>query len=561
MLTLTRRDRTLTVAATLAVLAPLAGCGDDNDTVEPDRPMTFAAAVAEGGTYERVTPSDETETLDPESYMDPDGTVWECDVVHHSIVDAPDDYHTFNPNADVIYAGALLQGATIHQANPTPIAVPRGPGTVVINSTNGDEITDVDVDEVSLSDITTAVNTLIAQHSGSLPTRLSLDIEHVCSFEELALRLGVNVSTMTVDCRTQLSFSTDRQYNRYVVKLTQQYYTIMFETPTSLAAFFAPEATPEQLAGYISPGNPATYISSVTYGRAFYLLVESTATRQEMEAALDLTYGNIVDVDVEADANWVRELSDSKLHMFVMGGDSPGQVLALFQGDISSLEDFIVNGGDVETGVPLSYTLRNLLDNSAVAVKVATEYDLPDCSIITLGDRTSTFESSSRDGWHTYGGAGSLTCSNDPDGGHGYYLQAEDTLPYEWWFFAAPSKFRGNWSDLIGGTLSYYLWVSGPDPDRTQPDVVIAGVNGRSLWFRFADQPLDYPDQLGFKRYDIVLDTSFAWQYYEPGADPRLATDADIALVLENVDALRLRGEYISGADWARIDEVMLRRR
>ena len=544
---------------------PLAGalvfvaCGED-ETTNPDQPLTFESAVARGGVYETVTPVQDVEPLDPRTHEDDDGTQWECEVDHHTMVDAPDDYHTFNPNADVIYAGSLLQGATIHQTNPTPIAVPRGPGTVVINSTNGDAVTNVDVDEVSLSEITTAVNTLIAEHSGDLPTRLSLDIHHVSSMEELAFRLGVNVSTFTVDFRGQLAFSTDKSYNRYIVKLTQQYYTIMFETPTSLPAFFAPETTPEQLATYITPGNPATYIASVTYGRAFYLLVESTATRAEMEAAFDLTYDKIVDVEVSAEANWVRELSDSKMHMFVMGGDSPEQVLALFQGDISSLEDFIVNGGDIGSGVPLSYTLRNLQDHSAVGVKVATEYDVLDCAVVTMGDRSSGFETGTSDGWYTFGGGVNMVCTNDPVGGHGYYIQADDGLGYAWWYFAAPSKYSGNWSELYGGTLTYYLWISSGEREMSIEDVVIVGTNGRRLWFRFMDQPLDPPNHLGFTRYDIALDPSFAWHYEAPGMAARVATEDDIRGVFENVDALRLRGEYISGSDWARLDEVSLSR-
>jgi hypothetical protein len=534
-------------------------CGDDEETTQPEGDLTYESVVARGGVYETVTPSESAEALDPETTTDDDGTVWECDVTHYTMLDAPEDYHTFNPNADVIYPGSLLQGSSIHRSNPTPIAVPRGGGTVVINSTNGDEVTHVTVDEVSLSKITSAVNTLISAHSGNLPMRLSLDMHHVSSFEELAFRLGVNVSTFTVDFKSQLSFSTDKTYNRYVVKLTQQYYTIMFQTPTSLGDFFSSDATPAQLAQYVSSGNPATYIASVTYGRAFYLLVESTATRTEMETALDLTYDKIVDVNVDAEANWVRELSDSRLHMFVMGGDSPDQVLALFQGDISSLEDYIVNGGDIETGVPLSYTLRNLADNSPVGVKVATEYDVLDCEIVTVGDRHSSFDTGTRDGWFTYGGGVNLECTNEPDGGHGYYLQAEDGVGGDYWYFAAPTKFTGDWRELFGGTLTYYAWISSSSDLLTgRPDIVIEGTQGRRIRLRYADQSLPYPNASGFTRYDILLDSSMAWVYEQPGISARPASDQDILDVFSNVDAFRIRGEYTSGSDWARVDEIQL---
>ena len=42
----------------------------------------------------------------------------------------------------------------------------------------------------------------------------------------------------------------------------------------------------DDLAPYMGPGNPPTYISSVTYGRRFVLLIESTSSTTEMKASI-----------------------------------------------------------------------------------------------------------------------------------------------------------------------------------------------------------------------------------------------------------------------------------
>lgn len=380
----------------------------------------------------------------------------------------------------------------------------------------------------------------------------------------MSFRLGVDVSTLTVGFRGSMSFSMDRSYSRYLVKLTEQYYTMMFETPTSLAGFFAAGVTPDELAPFIGPDNPATYVASVTYGRAFYMLVESTAQAYEMEAALNATYDKVVDVNVDAEANYVRELSDVKFHVFVMGGDSPHQVLSLLQGDVSSLEDYIENGGDVTKGVPLSYALRNLKDHSMVGVKVATDYEVRDCWVVTLGDRYSGFTNGSTDGWTTWGGASEVVCKNDPPGDHGFYIQSEDDSDEWGWWFSAPTKFRGDWSALYGGRLSFYIWrILGDAYTPNEPyDVMIYGSeNNEILRLAFSDAGLPPPPTAGFIRYSIPLDTSISWYYQRPDGVLGPATEEQIRGVFASVDALRVRGDWKLGLnDWTRIDEVRLER-
>ena len=62
-----------------------------------------------------------------------------------------------------------------------------------------------------------------------------------------------------------------------LVELKEEYYTMSFVTPTSVEAFFDPSLTAEELQTKIGPDNPVAFIKSVTFGRIFYLLYESTS--------------------------------------------------------------------------------------------------------------------------------------------------------------------------------------------------------------------------------------------------------------------------------------------
>ena len=130
------------------------------------------------------------------------------------------------------------------------------------------------------------INDIIADNSGVLPAAFTYQSAQVQSREQMALRMGVNVSTLTTDVRARLSINTDTSYSSFLVELNQRYYTMAVDMPTSTGALFAESVSPGDLARYVTPDNPATYISSATYGRRFYLLIESTESASEMQASI-----------------------------------------------------------------------------------------------------------------------------------------------------------------------------------------------------------------------------------------------------------------------------------
>ena len=103
----------------------------------------------------------------------------------------------------------------------------------------------------------------------------------------------------------------------------------------------------DDLDPFIGPGNPAAYISSVAYGRRFYILVESTQTSTEIEAAISASYNAAAAGGaIDAEATYVRDLDEVRIKVHAMGGDQSlalGMCLFSVDNDRQSVHRLLVN--------------------------------------------------------------------------------------------------------------------------------------------------------------------------------------------------------------------------
>lgn len=366
----------LTAVAVLAVAA----CSDDDGPSGP-APATFGDVIASGGDFaeveekEVVTDSAQSTELRPDSAGRLEN--WMCTTRTYEVTEAPSDFPLFDPNSEIVFPGNLLQGETLEQATPDPIPVNRGPGRIVITLMNGAEMgVSRQIPEASLGAVYDAANDVIANSPEEIPARFFFTMERVDSREQLAAALKVDVNQFFGSVSSALSFSTDRKYNRFLVTLNQSFYTIAFELPTSYGQMFSSDVTPDDLSRYVGPGNPAAFISSVSYGRIFHLLIESTERTTEMEASLNASFSGW---DTEASGKYVGELENLNVKAFALGGDA-SQALSAVTSDFDDLKSFLSEGGTIRTGVPISYVVRSVRNpDRIVKVAINTEYDVKDC--------------------------------------------------------------------------------------------------------------------------------------------------------------------------------------
>ena len=379
-----QKHKKLTQRLTLCVIALIFSACSGKSPTDPggsnNTQSSFDAVIASGGDFAPVVESNDTVAVDTSLQEVVGGEDFFCTRTTVDATEAPGDFPLFDPNADLIFPGNLLQGASLEQATPDPIPVKRGPGTIVMTLNNGADSVSRAIPEVNLSNVFNAQNQIISENPGSIPARFAFTFEQVDSREQLALALDVSFNNLTTKVSAQLAFSSDKEYHRFLVKLDQSFFTMAYQLPTTKSEIFAPNVTPERLAQFVGEGNPATFISSVTYGRKFYLLVESTSSRQDMEASLNASFSAAVaGGSLNAGAKYVTDLQNVRIKAYALGGESSAALGAITT-NFDELKKFLAQGADIKTGLPLSYVVRSLSrPDKIVKVKVATKYDIMDC--------------------------------------------------------------------------------------------------------------------------------------------------------------------------------------
>ncbi|MEM7515192.1 MAG: thiol-activated cytolysin family protein [Bacteroidota bacterium] len=191
----------------------------------------------------------------------------------------------------------------------------------------------------------------------------------------------------TTDFEGKISARTSNESHSVLVDFVQKYYTIAYQTPTSYEGFFAEGVTGKDLAPYVGPDNPPVFIKSVTYGRRYYLMITSTASSTEIEASIRASYDAATfGADLDVDATYVGELEDVQISVFAMGGDAQ-KAAATFGGDFNAVQDFLTEGGSIETGVPLSYKMETVAEpHQDVGIGLATNFSINNCQPAGLPD-------------------------------------------------------------------------------------------------------------------------------------------------------------------------------
>lgn len=349
--------------------------------------MTFEEVIVTGGNTDQPAISTSIDTANVQENLPIGGGTFNCTTVTYSVDAAgggDSGFPLFNPGADVIYPGNMLQGNSLNKATPNPIVVARAGGTISTNIIDGNLQSFFEVEEVKKSTITDGMNNIIANSNGSIPSNFEMNVVNIQSREQFALALGIDVNTAFVDVESKFNYNSDTEKSSFLVSLNQEYYTMTFDLPTSLDKLFAPSVTPEQLASYVGENNPATYISSVTYGRIFYMLIESTSSETELKVAIDGAFSGVTaDVDTELEIDYFSSLDEVTYSVFAYGGEAGPTFELVGQTDMVKLRNGLKESTSLGSGKPLSYVVRNVANNQIVATQLATQYDVVECEQIS----------------------------------------------------------------------------------------------------------------------------------------------------------------------------------
>lgn len=367
------------------------GCKKDkDDPTSQNTAQTFEDVIESGGGFDPVQKS-QTVVDSSSSEKTEDGQRWRCTTTTYDAKDGAGGdggFPMFNPNANVIYPGSLLQGSSLRKATPDVIAVDRAGGTISYDIIDGNLQSSFTVDEVKKSTITDAMNQIISQSTGVIPANFNFTYTNIQSRKQFALEVEADYENAFLELEGYLKLNTDKSYSSYLVQLNQSYYTMSFDIPTSREQLFASNVTPKDLEKYVGPGNPATYVSDVTYGRTYYLLIESTASSFDLEAGIKGSFSAIASSGGgSVDASYLSTLSNLKIQVFAYGGEASATLRTVVDAStLDSLVNKLASAGDIASGKPVSYVVRSVYDNRVVAVQLATEYDVTNCVPIGSGN-------------------------------------------------------------------------------------------------------------------------------------------------------------------------------
>jgi hypothetical protein len=173
---------------------------------------------------------------------------------------------------------------------------------------------------------------------------------------------------------------------------------------------------------------------------------------------------------------------------------------------------------------------------------------------VSAQDVVSEFDSDA-EGWTVTGDTqgGSTPTWEGTGGNPGGHIVADDSVAGGTWYWNAPGEFLGGKSDSYDGTLEYDLRVSSTSSQFDNSDIVLEG-DGKTLIYDHGDEST-HPGT-DWTEYEVVLNESDGgWSDENTGTSP---TQPEFESVLSSLSALRIRGEYRSGSDTGRLDNVVL---
>ena len=375
----------------LAALLALVACGG-----QPTGPVgSVDAFVAALPAWDEVAPpvvenpgepTGEAPVIDQETV---DGTVYTCSTTPYSIAKNPTEMALFNPDASVLWPGALIRGGShlsvgslellaVSRERRAPLGISiQGGG--VLGIPGGVSLT---VDQPVGSTVREGINQLVVNALDSdvavgagASTFTSVESH---STQQTLLSLGLDARYLGVEASARLDYSKDASQRTYTAYFVQRLFTIAVDLPERPSSMFADGVTGADLQALgISGSNLPLYIDSVSYGRILMYSFTSSASRERIEAALEFSYDSPVGgVDGFAEADLQETLSTARIEVFALGGPNTGVQNLIRDGTLASYFEAPLAINQVE---PISFTVRNLGDNTLAKVGDTTSYDVRTC--------------------------------------------------------------------------------------------------------------------------------------------------------------------------------------
>jgi thiol-activated cytolysin len=373
------------LAALAAVAIILFSCGDEKST-EPDVELLNEnihglSRIEQPAPHDPVTVGDEfTETEASE------GKTYVCSVQEWSAAPEFSEQLALNPTTDVIWPGAIVDGATIVTGEYIPITLPRGPLTFSTSLANLEGNPSRTVENPKLSTVRQAMSEILNQNvTGETPAFVTFRVENVYSERQLDLALGASMTAGKAGIKSQFNFSNRSVKTRILVSFMQVYYTLDIDIPEEPCDFFASSVSWKQLKGQMAGDVSPMFVSTVAYGRLAMFALESRYEATEVGRALEMTIPKL-QLGVDVDAQYASILNNSTIKATIIGGSGTDAVGAI--DGVEGLRNYILQGGKYDRespAAPIAYKLRYMCDYGICNMVLASNYFVKQCHELKPG--------------------------------------------------------------------------------------------------------------------------------------------------------------------------------
>lgn len=380
-----RTHRLPTAALALLALCALLGACSEDTAGPPPAPADLETFFASLPAWESFSPPLADADVAVGDPVSEDVTIEGADYVEtttpYSITRTPEKIVTLNPDVEILWVGSLLQGdgyvGGIGSLAELPIRQ-RAPLTLSIDILAEDNT--LTVENPDQASVQQAIGTLIeaaeaAGHTAGSDIYFTKETTH--SLDQASLKMGLSASYMGASIKASLSTNISTEMRTVTAYFVQRMFTASLVLPQTPDAVFSEDFTQakldEQVAlGRMGPENLPVFISSIAYGRILIFTFTSTAMETEINATLNAVY-NAGEFGGELSAEQQSIMENAQISVVAVGGDAD-HALQLIRSN--NLADYFAEDAPITTAKPISYTVRNLADNTIAKISETTEYDL-----------------------------------------------------------------------------------------------------------------------------------------------------------------------------------------
>ncbi|WP_438425916.1 thiol-activated cytolysin family protein [Aquimarina macrocephali] len=317
------------------------------------------------------------------------------------------DFFLLDPNSSLLWPGNLLASRSIQEGAPVSIPIygeDRNPIEVRINVLSGTPTsTHKTIQAPTPGKVQDNLNAILNSYYDSgakFPASFQISIERIHNEQQLQVALSAGYSGPSVDISGKLGINFKEQKTRFAVTLQQRFFTTSVSPKENIIGqygWLSNSVVPERLDPYVTDfkevsadqANPSSFIESVTYGRLYTMIYESTERASDVEAALKFAYnGGISDGNASLAVRHKNIFRNATVKVRQLGGDPADGIASSLSGLANNLEkvvEFLKKGANVSRqnpGYPISYKVNYVKGNRPFKVIQNIKYKVRTCDLV-----------------------------------------------------------------------------------------------------------------------------------------------------------------------------------